>query len=183
MNQQDKTFLIIFTAMIGGLTVIALLVFMIARTVTGVAERNASIRLVEEKALFDRIRPVGTVAIAGQLVEEAAADTGEAIQAAAEAGAAPADADAPAETVGDVAAVDAGALYGQACAACHDTGAANAPKKGDQTAWADRVGKGMDTLVQHAINGFNTMPAKGGAMHLSDAEVTAIVEYMVEESQ
>ncbi len=70
-----------------------------------------------------------------------------------------------------------------ACAACHDTGAANAPKLGDAAAWSDRIGKGMDTLVGHAINGFNAMPPKGGAMHLSDDQIAAIVAYMVEASK
>ena len=45
----------------------------------------------------------------------------------------------------------------------------------------------METLVDHAINGFTGeagyMPPKGGRLDLSDEEVTAAVEYMVAESQ
>jgi cytochrome c5 len=45
----------------------------------------------------------------------------------------------------------------------------------------------LDTLVAHAIDGFQgsqgMMPAKGGNPSLSDAEVRAVVEYMVAESQ
>jgi cytochrome c5 len=85
------------------------------------------------------------------------------------------------ENVADVA--QGKELYPQACAACHDTGAANAPKLGDQAAWADRINQGMDTLVGHAVNGFNAMPPKGGAMQLSDEQIAAIVVYMVESSK
>ncbi len=74
-------------------------------------------------------------------------------------------------------------IYKTACFACHDTGAANAPKLGDKGAWASRITQGMDTLVGHAINGFNAMPPKGGAMHLSDEDIGHTVAYMVNSSQ
>lgn len=74
-------------------------------------------------------------------------------------------------------------LYGQACAACHDTGAANAPKLGDKAAWEPRLAKGSDVLLDHAINGFNAMPPKGGAMHLSEGDIEGIVGYMVQSSK
>jgi cytochrome c oxidase cbb3-type subunit 3 len=45
--------------------------------------------------------------------------------------------------------------------------------------WTDRLPKGRETLVSHAINGFNAMPAKGGRMDLSDEQVAASVDYMV----
>ena len=71
--------------------------------------------------------------------------------------------------------------------ACHGAGIAGAPRGGDSGAWADRIGAGLDTLVAHAINGFQAsqgmMPAKGGNPSLSDEEIEAAVEYMVAESQ
>ncbi|MCK7552860.1 MAG: c-type cytochrome [Marinobacter sp.] len=72
-------------------------------------------------------------------------------------------------------------VYDAACMACHNTGAAGAPKLGDAGAWSGRVEKGLDTLVSHAINGFNAMPAKGGCGSCSDADIEAAVEYMVSE--
>ncbi|MFG6158684.1 c-type cytochrome [Halomonas sp. 1390] len=75
--------------------------------------------------------------------------------------------------------IDGAAIYNSACMACHDTGAAGAPKKGDAEAWAPRIEKGTETLYSHAINGFNAMPAKGGNASLSDAEVQAAVDHMV----
>ena len=41
----------------------------------------------------------------------------------------------------------------------------------------------MDTLFDHAINGFKGMPAKGGNASLSDEAVEAAVEYMVKGSK
>lgn len=78
-------------------------------------------------------------------------------------------------------------VYDQACFTCHAQGIAGAPKIGDKALWEPRIAKGMDTLVNNAINGFQgesgVMPPKGGFMNLSDEEVTAAVAYMVAESQ
>ncbi|MDT8439993.1 MAG: c-type cytochrome, partial [Wenzhouxiangellaceae bacterium] len=73
-------------------------------------------------------------------------------------------------------------IYTNACQACHMSGAAGAPQLvADQ--WTGRLEQGIDTLVSHAVNGFNAMPAKGGRMDLSDEQVRASVEYMVEQVQ
>jgi len=69
------------------------------------------------------------------------------------------------------------------CAACHDTGTLEAPILGDKAGWADRVAKGIDTLYNNAINGINNMPAKGGNASLSDDEIKAAVDYMLESSK
>ena len=74
-------------------------------------------------------------------------------------------------------------VYDAVCMACHTTGAAGAPKIGDAAAWSDRIPKGLETLIDHAINGFNAMPAKGGCASCPDEEIAAAVEYLVEESQ
>jgi len=74
-------------------------------------------------------------------------------------------------------------VYKATCATCHGTRAAGAPKFGDAGAWGPRIGKGVDTLYTHAINGFNAMPAKGLCMDCSEDEVKAAVDYMVENSQ
>lgn len=68
-------------------------------------------------------------------------------------------------------------IYGTVCSACHATGAAGAPKFGDKTAWAPRIGKGMEALIASATKGLNAMPPKGGYSG-SDAEFAAAVEYM-----
>lgn len=81
---------------------------------------------------------------------------------------------------------DGEAVYNKTCKMCHAKGMAGAPKLGDAAAWKDRVAKGMDTLHTHAIKGFKgkgMMPPKGGNSKLSDDEVKAAVDYMVEHSK
>lgn len=80
-------------------------------------------------------------------------------------------------------AVDGKGTYDSSCAACHASGAAGSPKLGDKGAWKERITQGMDTLFDHAINGFKGMPAKGGNASLSDEAVEAAVEYMVKGSK
>lgn len=80
---------------------------------------------------------------------------------------------------------DAQAKYMASCFACHSTGAAGAPKVGPGNAgeWEPRLEKGLDAVVANAINGLNTMPAKGLCFDCTDADLRAIVEYMIESSQ
>lgn len=73
-------------------------------------------------------------------------------------------------------------VYAAACAACHTSGAAGAPKTGDVSGWAARLGQGYDTLVSHAINGIRGMPAKGGNPDLADVEVARAVVHMANAS-
>lgn len=70
------------------------------------------------------------------------------------------------------------AVYKLACAACHATGAAGAPKAGDSGAWAPRIKQGYETLVKHATEGFKAMPPKGGNADLDPIEVARAVAYM-----
>jgi cytochrome c5 len=105
----------------------------------------------------------------------AAAPTTTPVAAAAPAAAAPAAAAQPTAAAG----ANAGeALFKQTCIACHGAGVAGAPKFGDKAAWAPRIKQGLDTLVQHAIQGKGAMPPRGGSS-ASDADVRAAVQYMV----
>jgi cytochrome c5 len=70
----------------------------------------------------------------------------------------------------------------QACAACHATGAAGAPKIGDKAAWSKRIALGLDGLVKSAIAGKNAMPARGGAADLSDYELARAIVHMTNQS-
>lgn len=84
------------------------------------------------------------------------------------------------------AALTAEGVYNSTCAACHSTGVAGAPKVGDASAWAARIGQGEATLFKHAIEGFTgatgVMPARGGSPTLSDEAVKAAVVYMANQS-
>lgn len=67
----------------------------------------------------------------------------------------------------------------QVCAMCHASGLMGSPKLGNKDDWAPHIAKGVDTLHDHAINGFNMMPARGGHPDLSDDDVKAAVDYML----
>jgi cytochrome c5 len=74
-------------------------------------------------------------------------------------------------------------VYEQTCVACHATGVAGAPKMGDKEAWSAHIHHGIDHMVESAINGKGAMPARGGSAILSDEEVKAAVNYMVEQNR
>lgn len=74
---------------------------------------------------------------------------------------------------------DGKTIYEGVCHTCHATGMLGSPKFGDKGAWAPRIAKGVATLHDHALHGFNSMPAKGGNADLLDVEVTNAVDYMV----
>ena len=76
---------------------------------------------------------------------------------------------------------DGGAVYNAVCHTCHATGLLGSPKLGDAGAWGPRIAQGKETLYTHAINGYNAMPAKGGA-DIPDEEVQNAVDYMVGEA-
>jgi cytochrome c5 len=68
------------------------------------------------------------------------------------------------------------------CVSCHGSGANGAPKIGDAKAWAPRASKGLTSLTASALNGIRNMPAHGGSMGVSDAEISSAIVYMVNES-
>lgn len=75
-------------------------------------------------------------------------------------------------------------VYNNVCIACHyPPGVGGAPALGDAEAWAPRIAQGMDTLIEHALDGFTgdtgVMPKKGERLDLSDEEIIEAVKYMV----
>lgn len=73
-------------------------------------------------------------------------------------------------------------VYTASCAACHNSGAAGAPRLGSGN-WEQRLNdKGLDTLVQHTIDGYNAMPPRGACGDCSDEEIAAAVDYILDES-
>lgn len=61
-------------------------------------------------------------------------------------------------------------VYAQACAACHTSGAAGAPRLGDHKAWAARIRTGQSALLQSTLNGKGAMAPMRG-MGFSDLEI------------
>lgn len=72
-------------------------------------------------------------------------------------------------------------VYDKFCHTCHATGLNEAPKTGDAEAWAPRLAKGIDALLQTTRQGLNLMPANGLCMNCSDDELIAAIHHMTEE--
>lgn len=72
-------------------------------------------------------------------------------------------------------------IYKGACAACHDSGAAGAPKVGDKAAWTSRLGQGLSGLLKAAVAGKGAMPPKGGS-DANDTELARAIVYMANKS-
>ena len=70
------------------------------------------------------------------------------------------------------------ALYQRSCFACHSTGAAGAMKAHDTAAWQPRLAKGMPALLQSVKKGLNAMPPTGMCADCTDADYTALIEFM-----
>lgn len=68
-------------------------------------------------------------------------------------------------------------VYKGQCAACHATGVSGAPKFGDASAWAPRLGQGFEVLVQSALKGKNAMAPQGGG-EFNDLEISRAVAFM-----
>ena len=93
--------------------------------------------------------------------------------------------------VGEVMVMDASApkteksgqqVVEMACAACHATGALNAPKIGDKAAWGKLITLGQEKITQEAIKGIRQMPARGGNPDLTDIEFARAVAYMANQA-
>ena len=72
-------------------------------------------------------------------------------------------------------------VYQAQCAACHNAGAAGAPKLGDAGAWGKRIKEGYDHLLTSAIKGKGAMGAQGGGDY-SDFEIGRAVVYLANQS-
>lgn len=76
-------------------------------------------------------------------------------------------------------------IWMQNCEGCHGWGVADAPIPLNYSAWEKRIAQGKAVLYKHALEGFfgpddSMMPERGGNLELTDEEVKAAVDYMVE---
>lgn len=131
--------------------------FLIACAIMLVGSQSFAISAAKEQAIAERLKPVGTVCVQG---DECAA-----------------------AVVAEDVALSPEDIYNKNCMGCHATGAAGAPKMGDVAAWTARLAKGKDTLYSNAINGVNSMPAKGLCMSCSDDDIKATVDFILGKSQ
>lgn len=75
-------------------------------------------------------------------------------------------------------------IFNKICIQCHaaDSIVPDSPKVTHNAEWAPRIAQGLDTLFNHALNGFNAMPAKGGAADLTDDELKRAIVFMTNQS-
>jgi len=149
---------------LGVLVAFTITILVIANKLLPTTADHSQDKLVQE-SIENRIKPIGTLAIAGVTpvnASEGASESGEMVASA------------------EKSAAD---LY-TACAACHDSGVLNAPKLGDKAGWSARVAKGTEALYSAALNGTaNGMPPKGGRADYSDDDIKKVVDYMLESVQ
>lgn len=165
MSTTDSSLLKTMITIIAGLFGFMIIIIILANVLTSGSGTDPQKDSMVQDAVNERIKPVGQVNTGGAAPMTAAA------------------APAAAATPSAAAAPDGQATYTQSCFACHGTGAAGAPKLGDNAAWTARIAQGNDTLYDHALKGFKAMPPKGGNMGLSDDAVKAAVDYLVANSQ
>ncbi|WP_211314726.1 c-type cytochrome [Thioalbus denitrificans] len=136
---------------------------------------------MDDQAVAERLKPMGEVTVAAAPAPAAEAPAGES---AAPAEAAPAATETAAAAPAAASGAAAGeAIYNKACIACHAAGVAGAPKLGDAAAWEPRIAKGIDALLQSAINGLNAMPPRGTCMDCSDDDLRNGIEFMISKAQ
>lgn len=73
--------------------------------------------------------------------------------------------------------------YEATCKVCHDAGLLDAPKLSAKEEWQKRLAaKGLETLQANSAKGFNKMPAQAVG-DVSEAEVYAAVNYIIQTTQ
>ena len=72
-------------------------------------------------------------------------------------------------------------VYDKFCTACHTSGVMGAPKINNAADWEERLAQGMDTVLKHAVEGFNAMPPKGTCSDCSEEEIQAAIDYMIKD--
>ncbi|MFT5558010.1 MAG: cytochrome c5 [Psychromonas sp.] len=112
---------------------------------------------LSEAAIAERIAPVGSVYLDGEIMTAQQEPT------------------EPAEPAGPRSGEK---IYNTYCVACHGSGVLGAPKKGDADAWQPRIAQGPETLLKHALEGFNSMPAKGTCSDCSEQEIVSTIAFL-----
>ncbi|MGH1470330.1 MAG: c-type cytochrome [Cellvibrionaceae bacterium] len=75
---------------------------------------------------------------------------------------------------------DPEALFNSFCFSCHGTGWEDAPVIGDSYAWEERLEQGINVLIKHTVEGFNSMPPKGGCGNCTVEELKTVILWMSE---
>ena len=72
-------------------------------------------------------------------------------------------------------------VYDSSCKLCHANPASGAPLTGDRAAWSPRIAQGVDTLLDHSINGYNGMPPMGQCVECSEEQFLQLIGFMADQ--
>jgi cytochrome c5 len=161
-RKEDNAFYRSFSGVIAGFVVLTIALVFLARYLQ--PESDVDFNPSQGVLTEQRIAPVGSV----RSGEAGAAALAEAQSVAVEAG-----------PVGEVV-VNGSEVYGGLCKTCHDAGVAGAPIPGSELMATRLDERGLDGLVQNALNGLNAMPPRGGNPTLTDEQIQAAVEFMLQ---
>lgn len=164
MNQkEDSAFIRKFSGIIIGLMAFTGVIIVLALSLRGEPDPDANPS--QQRLAEERIAPVTGVheGAEGQAALAAA-------QAEAQAAAAPAESGP----------VDGQLVYNNVCMACHAAGVAGAPQPASDALAQRLAEKGLDGLKASVINGLNVMPPRGGRPDLTDEQIHAAIEFMLQ---
>lgn len=171
-EQTDKTFIKNFALVVIALTVFTVAIIFLAKEVGFKEEADIPSRAAITAARLKPVADVYTSEDSAAVIQVAATEaTPTPVVAATES--------TPALVVAAFdGSLDGEMIYGKVCAACHATAVLGAPQPGSAE-MATRAESGMDTMLQNAMNGLNTMPARGGRPDLSAEQIKAVIEFML----
>lgn len=168
---RDQKFFDVYSLVIGGLAAVCLAFLVIAMNISEETREDVLGNAEEYLAVVSaRLEPFGKVNLPGDDLSAAGPQSADAVAA---------------EPVAEVR--TGPQVYNEACITCHGSGIGGAPIITDAAAWESRIAQGIDTLRQHAVEGYTGsagyMPPKGGRMDLLDEEVYAAVEFMISQAE
>ena len=70
------------------------------------------------------------------------------------------------------------AKWARSCALCHVAGQGGAPRVGHADEWAPRLKQGEAVLMQHTLDGYNSMPPLGYCMGCEMTDFAAMLDMM-----
>jgi cytochrome c5 len=69
-------------------------------------------------------------------------------------------------------------IYDTNCAVCHGMEGTGAPQSGKLSDWQERSGKGMEAMLNNAMDGFQAMPAMGGCFDCTEEDFRPLITFM-----
>ena len=70
-------------------------------------------------------------------------------------------------------------IYETSCEICHGLADSGAPQTGIAADWQERSARGMDVVVDNAMNGYQAMPPMGGCFHCTVDDFRQLISFMI----